>query len=46
MKLDKLEAVFETAFAYAIRKVGMAAFKRTSFFGSNDALAKDLKKAA
>lgn len=46
MKLDKIEAVFEAAFTSAIREIGIAAFKRTSLFGSNEALPAHLKKAA
>lgn len=41
-----LEAVFETAFSIAIRKVGVVAFKRTSFFGSAQSPAKALEKIA
>lgn len=45
MNAKALEAAFSAAFANAIRKNGIAAFKRSSFFGSNDS-AVEMKKAA
>lgn len=41
-----LETVFATAFATAIRQVGEANFKRTSFFGSNSSVLRDRFKRA
>jgi hypothetical protein len=46
MKIDPIETLFADAFAYAIRKCGMATFKRTSMFGSNGTKNREFKKAA
>lgn len=46
MNMEKLETALGAAFSHAIRKIGIPAFKRTSMFGSNDAAARDEKKAA
>jgi hypothetical protein len=47
MNIRTLETAFEAAFSGAIRKIGVVAFKRTSFFGSNRECApKAFKRAA
>jgi hypothetical protein len=46
MNTRALDAVFVAAVAHAIKTVGIAAFKRSSFFGSNEASAQEMKKAA
>lgn len=45
MNKHDMEAAFKAAFIVAIRKVGMATFKRSSMFGSND-MAREERKAA
>jgi hypothetical protein len=52
LEKTELKAVLWNAFAAAIDAIGIDAFKRTSFFGSNDPAfkaaksAKDMKQAA
>jgi len=45
MDVKTLEAAFAAAFDQSIRKMGLSAFKQTSFFGSNERVV-ELKKAA
>ena len=45
----ELQAALRNAFANAIKAIGLEAFKRTSFFGSNDPAfkaTKELEEAA
>jgi hypothetical protein len=44
--LVTLESALKAAFEVAIKKVGLAAFKATSLFGSNEAKANRQSKAA
>ncbi|MBX9880479.1 MAG: hypothetical protein K2X73_00755 [Sphingomonas sp.] len=43
---QNLDAIFEVAIKSAIQKIGVTAFKRTSFFASNEATRPSLAKAA
>jgi len=43
---SKLTAILTKAFAEAIKKVGLASFKQTSMFASNESASVKLKKAA
>lgn len=43
---SQITAALTKAFAVAIKKVGLASFKQTSMFASNESVSLDLKKAA
>lgn len=45
MTTQSLRTLLKAAFVEALNKVGLAAFKNTSLFGSNDKK-QDIKKAA
>lgn len=43
---SNMTAILTKAFAVAIKKVGLASFKQTSLFVSNESASVELKKAA